>query len=242
MSVTNALLSLGVTQGDTVMVHASMRAVGGRAETLVEALLEAVGAQGTLMAYVDFEATEAIPEFDLQRSPAAFDYGVLAETIRTWPGARRSANPGASMAAIGAKAEWLTAEHPLDYGYGPGSPLAKLVELDGAVALLGSDLDQVTLLHYAEHLAQLPNKRVVRSTFRLGGVERTIEEFDTSDGIVAGVPERLFATITTGFIATGQANTAVVGGALCRLLPARPFVRFGVATLERMFGAPQELE
>ena len=99
--------------------------------------------------------------------------GVLAETLRTWPGALRSRNPGASMVAIGARARWLTADHPYDYGYGPGSPLAKLVEADGSVALLGSDLDQVTLLHLSEHLAELPNKRVVRRDFRIDGVERT---------------------------------------------------------------------
>ncbi|WP_219417977.1 AAC(3) family N-acetyltransferase [Pseudonocardia nigra] len=42
---------------------------------------------------------------------------------------RRSANPGASFAALGARAEWFSAGRPLDYGYGPGSPLAKLVDV-----------------------------------------------------------------------------------------------------------------
>ena len=58
------------------------------------------------------------------------------------------------MAAVGAQAEWLTRDHPSDYGYGPGSPLAKLVESGGKVLMLGAPLDTITLLHYAGELRQ----------------------------------------------------------------------------------------
>ena len=56
----------------------------------------------------------------------------------------------------------LFATQPWDYAYGEGSPLARLVELGGRILLLGSDHDQVTFLHHAEHLVQVPDKRVVR--------------------------------------------------------------------------------
>ncbi|MBX3184636.1 MAG: AAC(3) family N-acetyltransferase [Polyangiaceae bacterium] len=216
------------------MVHASMRAVGGRAERVVEALLETIGPAGTLTAYVDFEPNQD-GEFDLEASPAVRDHGVLAEVIRTWPGALRSANPGASMAAIGRRAAWLVADHPLDYGYGPGSPLAKLVEVDGRVLLLGADFDHVTLLHHAEHLARLPNKRIVRYAARIGGVTRTIEEYDTSDGVVASMPELYFDATVRAFVATGQCASGKVGGAVSHLIPARPLTDFAVAALERDF-------
>lgn len=175
MTLVEQLQALGA--GGVVMVHASMRAVGGRAEDLVRALLSVCD---TVMAYVDFELTADVPCFDVARSPAAAGYGVLAEVIRTWPSAMRSAAAGASMAAIGARAQWLCADHPVRYGYGPGSPLAKLVEAGGAVLLLGSDPDQVTLLHYAEHLARLPGKRVVTSVVPCTGGDLHVEEFDTS--------------------------------------------------------------
>lgn len=236
MPIVDELRQLGLKPADTVMVHASMRAVGGRSETLVQALLDLVGPTGTVMAYVDFEATPELPDFVLDRSPAATDYGVLAETVRTWPGAMRSRNPGASMAAIGARARWLTSDHPYDYGYGPGSPLAKLVEADGVVALLGSDLDQVTLLHLAEHLAVLPDKRVVRHRLRIDGTERTIEEFDTSEGIVDGVPERLFARLIDAFIDEERLRPVRVGGARSYLLPAPRLVTWAVRQLELRLG------
>lgn len=236
--------NIGIHAGDTIMVHASLRAVGpveGRAEGLVSTLLSVLDDQGTLMAYVDFEPTNNIPYFDPQHSPARSDHGVLAEIIRMWPGTIRSLNPGASMVAIGAKAVWLCNDHPMNYGYGPGSPLAKLVEIDGKVLLLGSDFDHVTILHYAEHCAKLPNKRVIQQTDQVLSentvVDVVIEEFDTGDPIVSAMPTDYFAQITQQFVDSGYAQIGSVGQAASVLLPARDFVTFAVDKMEREFGS-----
>lgn len=236
MGLTGDLQRLGVEAGGVVMVHASMRAVGGRAEDVVAALLEVLGPHGTLMAYVDFEPTPEVPDFDLARSPASASHGVLAEVVRRWPGAVRSANPGASMVAVGARAGWLCDEHPLDYGYGPGTPLARLVEARGYVLLLGSHLDHVTLLHHAEHLAQLPGKRIVRHTFRSGDRELSIEEYETSEPIVASMPYAYFDHVVRAFVASGGARIGPVGGATSHLLPAAELVQFAVGMMEREHG------
>ncbi|WP_406569399.1 AAC(3) family N-acetyltransferase, partial [Burkholderia cenocepacia] len=71
-------------------------------------------------------------------------------------------NPEASMVALGIQAKQLTQDHPLDYGYGAGSPLAKLVEHKGKVLMLGAPLDTITLLHYAENRARMAHKNIVR--------------------------------------------------------------------------------
>lgn len=236
MTLADDLAHLGVAAGDTLMVHASMRAVGGRAEEVVAALLAALGPHGTLVAYVDYEPTDDVPDFDLAMSPASISHGVLAEVIRTWPGAVRSANPGASMVAIGERATWLCAHHPLDYGYGPGTPLARLVEVGGHVLLLGSHLDHVTLLHHAEHLARLPHKRIVRHAIRAGGVDLTFEEFDTSEPVVATMPPAYFDHVVRAYVAAGRARVGPVGGATSHLLPAADLVDFAVAMMEREHG------
>lgn len=233
MTLESDLRRLGIVSGDVVMVHASMRAVGGRAEDVVSALLSSVGGEGCVFAYVDFESSDDPLVFDRDTSPAAKDHGVLAEVVRKWPGAVRSTNPGASIAAIGGRAEWLTADHPMHYGYGPRSPLAKLVEVSGKVLLLGSHFDHVTLLHHAEHLADLPNKRVVRYPVRVGAEVITIEELDTSEGVVDGMPEAYFDRVVRAFVDGGGANVGRVGGALSYLLPARELVTFAVARMER---------
>ena len=71
----------------------------------MQTLPSVLGDRGTLLAYVDFQPTKDIPYFDPQRSSASSNFGVLAEIIRTWAGAVRSLNPGASMVAIGARSQ-----------------------------------------------------------------------------------------------------------------------------------------
>lgn len=250
---------LGVRPGDTVMAHGALSRVGrvlGGPDIVIGALLDATSPGGTVLAYTDWDAgydelldrdgrvAEAwrahVPPFDPAHSRAARDNGVLPEFLRTWPGARRSGNPGASVAALGARAESITAEHPRDYGYGEGSPLARLVAVGGNVAMVGAPLDSMTLLHHAEHLAQIPGKRVIRYEVPFataaGAVDwQMVEEFDTRDPVVDGLDEDYFGTIVRAFLATGQGAQGMVGGAPSVLVDAPAMTAFAVGWLEHMF-------
>jgi aminoglycoside 3-N-acetyltransferase len=255
--LTRELRSLGVMPGDSVMVHAACRSIGpvlGGPDAIITALNDAVGPDGTLMAYLDWEAAwedlvdaegRTLPEwrphvlpFDPARTRAARQNGVLPEFLRTTPGACRSGNPGASVTALGAKAEWLTADHPLDYGYGPGTPLARLVEARGKVLMLGAPRDTMTLLHHAEHLARLPGKRVIRVEVPFatpdGTVWRMIEEFDTSKPCVAALPDNFIERIVTDYLETGAGRQGMVGQAQSVLVEAADILPFAVAWLERV--------
>lgn len=243
------------------MVHSSMRSVGpvlGGPNEVIEALLESVGPGGTVMMYVDWadgaqrrtrvdvntpltpDEMAGWPAFDTRKARADRSYGILPEFLRTWPGALRSGNPGASVAAVGARADWICADHPLDYGYGPGSPLAKLVEARGRVLLLGSPLENVTLLHFAEHVARLPDKRVIRYQEKLlrgGSAEWVeIEEFDTSAPVVDAAPDDHFDRLMHAYLEQGELSTGQVGGARTYLFEADPLHRFAVGWLERQYG------
>lgn len=254
------LRRLGLAPGDMVMVHAAMSRVGrllNGPDALIWALRDVVGPAGTVAAYVDWDGAydelldaegrlpdewrDHVPVFDPAASRAIRDHGVLAEFIRTTPGAARSGNPGASVAAVGARADWLCADHPLDYGYGEGSPLAKLVEAGGKVLMVGAPYDTLTLLHHAEHLARLPGKRLRRYEVPLataGGVEwRMIEEFETSEPVVEGLAEDFFATIVEAFLASGQGTTGTIGEAPSLLVDAGSLCGFGVAWLEAFSAA-----
>lgn len=254
------LARLGLAPGDAVMVHAAVSKVGrllDGPDTIIAALSDAVGPNGTVLAYADWEARyedlvdedgrvppewrEHIPPFDPRRSRAIRDNGVLPEFLRTTPGARRSGNPGASVVALGAKADWFTADHPIDYGYGEGSPLARLVAVGGKVLMLGAPLDTLTLLHHAEHLADIPGKRIRRIEVPFatsdGTQWRMIEEFDTGDPIVAGLAEDYFAEIVTEFLASGQGRQGLVGAAPSVLVDAAAITAFGVNWLEARFGS-----
>ncbi|HYG85492.1 MAG TPA: aminoglycoside 3-N-acetyltransferase [Azospirillum sp.] len=250
---------LGVGPGDVVMVNAAMSRVGpllNGPDALIGALLDASSPGGTILAYTDWDARydvlldqsgrvaeewrAHVPPFDPSASRAARDNGVLAEFVRTWPGARRSGNPGASIAAVGARAEWITADHPLDYGYGEGSPLAKLVATGGKVLMVGAPFDSMTLLHHAEHLARLPGKRVRRYEVPFattaGTWWRMVEEFETSLPVVPGLDDDYFATIVTEFLAMGRGVQGPVGKAPGTMVEAAAITAFAVNWLEQRFG------
>lgn len=267
-SVTRSALAadlrrLGVREGGITMVHTRMSAIGwviGGAETVVRALLDALGPEGTLMAYASWEhhaygphewpaehrAAHAAepPAFDRAISEAVRDHGREPERVRTWPGAARSDHPEASVVAVGARARWLTRDHPARDSYGPGSPFARLVAADGQVLMLGAPLDTVTLLHHAEAIAQVEGKR--RVTFRVpvreGGrvVERTYTDIDTGHGAFAyerlGLPEDAFAVIARAALDGGVGVRGRVGAADSHLFPAPALTAFAAAWMEERFG------
>ena len=253
------LKTLGLAPGDAVMVHAALRQVGpvaGGADMIIAALRDAVGPQGTILGYADWQGLDDalahdevfndpairpdIPAFDPKASRATRSNGAFPELLRTTPGALRSGSPGGSCVAIGGRAEWFVADHALDYGYGPDSPFGELVAAEGKVLMLGAPLDTMTLLHHAEHLAQIPDKRVIRyeTPILIEGetVWRQFEEFDTANPIVASLPDDYFALVVEGFLDAGGGVRGRVGAADCLLVPAAEMVAFGVEWLETRFG------
>ncbi|WP_066765307.1 AAC(3) family N-acetyltransferase [Sphingobium sp. CCH11-B1] len=83
------------------------------------------------------EWRDDVPGFDQQSSRAAGMNDIIAEFVGTLSGARGSANPGASVAAIGRLADWITADHRLDYRFGRNTPSLSLVEIGGRVLMVG---------------------------------------------------------------------------------------------------------
>ncbi|HEV7275581.1 MAG TPA: aminoglycoside 3-N-acetyltransferase [Devosiaceae bacterium] len=244
---------LGLAPGDAVLVHAALRKVGpiiGGADALIDALRDAVGPQGTILGYCDWQLEDEvrdnpalradIPPFDPQSSRSIRENGAFPELLRTTPGALRSASPGASCAALGGRAAWFVADHTLDYGYGPQSPFGKLVAAKGKTLMLGAPLDTMTLLHHAEHLADFPGKRVRRyeTPILVDGkaVWRWFEEFDTSDP-PHDLPDDYMATVVRAFLATGRGREGKIGQASSVLVEAAEIVPFAVEWLEQRLGS-----
>lgn len=258
------LRGLGLLRGDLVMVHASLRALGpvqGGPAGVVQALLDAVGATGTVMAFVSWEHSSydatlngrrlpeadrlAWPAFDPATAPPYGGFGALNRFICAHPQARRSAHPDASIAAIGYLADEMTRDHSLIEGYGPGSPLERLVRRGGKVLLLGAPLDAVTVLHYAEAVAGIPGKRRVRYEVPLvapdgAKVWATAENFDTNgilDRFATGQGPDCVETIASSYVRDGHGRRGVVGQARSFLFDAHHLVAYGRRWLEQRFGA-----
>ncbi|MFW2854182.1 aminoglycoside 3-N-acetyltransferase [Sphingomonas sp. TX0543] len=260
-SLRDDLIRIGLSVGDTVMVHAAMSKVGpmlNGPDALSTALLDVIGPDGTLLVYTSWDSVhddlldsdgrvlarwrDHVPGFDPHASRAVRMNGVIAEFVRTIPGARRSGNPGASVAAIGRLASWITADHSQDYGYGEGSPLAKLIEANGRILMIGAPWDTMTLIHHADHLANLPAKRVRRYEVPFAdGAETTwrfIEEFDTTEPVVEGLPENYIEQIVTAYVAGGSGREGSIGLAPSLLVDARPMLAYAIEWLEARSALP----
>lgn len=237
--VTDALRALGLGAGEIVMIHASLRRVGpveGGAVGVIAALRAAVGPGGTLLAVLGADADEP---FDTLRTPVDVeDMGVFAEVFRTYAGVSVNDHVAARYAAQGPAADWLLEPTPLNDYHGPGSVLERLVQGGGKVLRLGADPDTVTLTHYAEYLAEVPDKvRVRRRYVRADVGEVWVEGLDDDDGIATWAQGDYFPQVFLDYRATGAVRVGPIGGCRAELFEAAPFVAFAVDWLERNLGA-----
>jgi aminoglycoside 3-N-acetyltransferase len=244
---------LGVAPGDTIMLHASLRGVGelaGGPDQVHLALKQALTPAGTLMMYAscpdyyddvgrgnltpeqEEEILDKLPAFDPLTARSQRDHGALVEFLRTYPGSRVNLHV-ARFVVWGKQADYLLSDQPWNYPFGFGSALDRFLQLDGKILLLGCDHDTVTFLHYAEHIAEIPDRRVAR--FRVpveedgGRVWREMEEFDTSgQGAHPNWPDRFFALIVDGYLSRKNNRGARVGNAPSYLFPARELLDFAL--------------
>jgi aminoglycoside 3-N-acetyltransferase len=251
------LAALGLAAGDLVMVHASLRAVGeiaGGPDEVHLAIKDVITHRGTMFmyascpAYVDevgrgnltpaeeAEVLETLPAFDPHTARSARDNGALVEMFRTYPGSHVNEHV-ARFVVWGEHADHLLTPQPWDYAFGHWSLLERFVELDGKILLLGSDHDNVTFLHYAEHIANIPDKRIAR--FKVPVLEngvrvwREVAEVDTSSqGAHASWPDRFFAMLVDGYLAATVNCGGRVGGAESFKFSARGLLEHALPEME----------
>jgi aminoglycoside 3-N-acetyltransferase len=245
-SLSGELTALGVPVGGVLMLHSSMRGLGfvtGGAEAVVLALLDALGPGGTLVVPTHTPDNtdpaqwrhppvpqawwpvirEHTPGFDPARTPSRW-MGVIAETVRTWPGALRSDHPQVSFAALGRRAAEVVARHRLDDALGDDSPLGALYRFDAVVLLLGCGHDTNTSLHLAEWRQPAPRRGVCGSSVRQpDGTARWTSWTDTLPD------ESDFPRIGADFEATGAVTVGTVANATARLMPQPALVDFAAA-------------
>lgn len=249
---------LGVAEGDTVMLHASVRSVGpvaGGPDQIHLALKEALTSEGTLMMYAscpdhydevgrghlsadeERELLEKLPAFDPLTARSARDNGALVELFRTWPGTRVNAHV-ARFAVWGRQASHLISSQPWKYAYGRGSALERFVHLGGRILLLGSDHDAVTFLHYAEHILDAPGKVVAkyRTPILEDGqrVFRDGEEFDTSERAHPNWPDRFFGRIVDTHLERTGNRGGRVGDAHACLIESPGLLEFALQIMKEV--------
>lgn len=252
------LRALGVRPGDVLMVHASIRAVGqvaGGPDQIHLAIKDAVTDRGTMFMYanayehygevgrghlspeLEAEILEKLPPFDADKARATRDNGYLVELFRSY-GETRVNQHVARFVVWGAHTDYLLSEQPWDMAFGRGSVLDRFVELDGKILLLGSDHDNVTFLHYAEHIGDFPNKRIARYKVPVldngQRVWRDQMEVDTGSGAHENWPEHFFRIIVDGYLARTGNTGGRVGNAQSYLIPARGLLDYALPIMVRV--------
>lgn len=139
-----------------LLVHTSFSKVGpldGGPDALIDALLEALGPDGTLV-MPSWTAEDDVP-FDPTETSTLPHLGIVSDTFWRRPGVLRGDHPFA-VAAIGPKADYITSAPFVLPPHAPDSGVARVHELDGWVLLLGVDHDSNTTIHLAELIAGVP--------------------------------------------------------------------------------------
>lgn len=149
----------GVEEGQTILVHSSFKALKlpGTPDDVVEALLAAVGADGTLAVptHTWGVVNARQPVFDVLYSPS--HVGIITECLRRRPQTVRSLHPTHSVAAIGPCASAMVEGHENhDTPCSRTSPYGRVVDWGGCIVMLGISLACNTTYHGLEEWIQVP--------------------------------------------------------------------------------------
>ena len=135
------LRRLGIEAGDTVLVRAGLRELGpleDRAKVFIEALLEAVGPEGTILGLpftLAFLRVTRHRDYVFDPAVTPTYAGGFASALLEWPGAIRSSHPCNSFVAIGRLAQVMLAGHDES---APGFwPMKALLEHNGKMLSAG---------------------------------------------------------------------------------------------------------
>jgi aminoglycoside 3-N-acetyltransferase len=156
------LKNLGIREGMKIMVHSSLSGIGyveGGAQTVIRALIDTVSYDGLILMPAppvtanNIDQKTNLETFDPVNTKCST--GIICETFRKMPGVYRSLHPTHSVIAYGRQAEWILSGHHLDITpFGPNSPFAKLLKLNGSILGLGLDVRWITFYHHFEDICK----------------------------------------------------------------------------------------
>jgi aminoglycoside 3-N-acetyltransferase len=220
-----------------------MGTVVGGPDTVIDGFLDAVGPTGavavpTLCNWKPDEQHLVFPRWNPATSPSYV--GLITETFRLRPGAVRSDHPTHSVAAIGARAVELTANHgaggarPGPFGekaFARESPWERFVLWNAAYCFIGVTFRVCTMVHYVESLV------VERALQRAAPEARPRLASQIQGWMTPGVwptirvddrefIERILAD--QGIVRYGR-----IGSAALRYARARPMIESWLAIIER---------
>ena len=219
---------LGLLRGDVIFIHSSLSSLGnveGGADTVVEALLGALGPEGTLVAPTfTFNTKKRV--FDPAADPSGM--GHISETVRTHPRAVRSVHRYHSVAAVGRLAKEITATHGPSAWAGD-SPFWQLYTLDARIFLLGVTYQTCTFFHVIEQLVHVPYREWKIEEWQLRSHDGSVHTLPTHFFMqTADSPGNDFNKFGCALEDRGLVTVQRVGNAVTRHFKARNAVAVGI--------------
>ncbi len=249
----------GVVSGDHLLVHCALSKIGyinGGALTLIDALLETIGPNGTLLMpsfpakgrNKDYLLEQSV--FDLKNTPSQM--GIASETFRKMHGVKRSFHPTDSICAYGREADYFTNSH---FGnvtpYNEYSPFRKLCSKNGKILMLGTTLNGAcTNLHTLEDAVIFKYPVYDDKIFNVRMIDHSgiVHTMETKVHNPIWSAKRNCDALKPLFEKEKVLNNAVIGEAKCMLIDANRMLevmidyynRYGV-TMYTPYGTNNEL-
>lgn len=219
------LKNIGIKLGDTLYVALSYKSLGpvaGGPESVIDALIETIGPNGTLMmnAHIrpyHFSLIKTKNEVQIYDHKSTPTYtGIVPELFRKREGTIRSIHPVISVTAKGKQAKYLTDDH--DENSNPYLPYIKLIELGGKMLFIGIGDNLVGIRHLAQQLAGLSTKVPLWYSVKYRDEKGKIKSYFCKDmfGCKTKLPELVPLIRKMGYI-----NDVKVGNANAILAPSK---------------------
>lgn len=225
--IISGLRDLGVQPGMVLMAHSSLGAfqhIENGADTVIDALIEAVGPEGTLL----MPAMGGAPIFDVDATPS--NVGRITDCFWRREDVERSSHPTHSVAGRGPLARQIMEGHlNQPTAIGPESPWGRVAQMEnGYILFLGCDQDRNTLLHTAEDIAEGAYLQTLRRDYYDESREVRTLVMERFPG-----PHRDFIQMDRLFLEAGAMRIGKIGGAVCRLMKAKEILNLTVNALKR---------
>lgn len=212
------LKEMGVKKGDHISVALSFKSIGhmnGGPESFIDALLDVVGKNGTIMMNTYTLGLSRLSKINSGKVSYVFDSkstpcntGIVPEKLRKRKGAIRSKHPNNSVTAIGKFAKYLTENH--DAKSSAYLPYSRLAKINGKSLFIGIGDDLVAIRHEAQHLAGLVNILPPRAGVKYLDENGEIKLFVREDagGCIKKLPELVPIIRRMGIIKDGKVGLA----------------------------------
>ena len=206
--IAQGLRDLGLDNGDIVLLHSSLVSLGqvnGGPAAVIDAFLDVIGEEGTLL----------VPVFGA--------LGILTEEVKQRDNVVISPCPVGTLAAIGKDAQEICRDHwKAETAHGHDTPYTRIAERDGYICLLGVDQDRNTTLHSIEALLELPYMNTATRTFKTPDGEEITKSWKFYPG-----PHRDFISLDP--LLEPAMNRGRIGNAEVRLIKAREMYEIALA-------------